>query len=95
MVDLNLNENEVCYLSEDLARMPSLQTLRLQNNQLKLNGLPDGIFSESNVRKSTPPHSLSHISYIYTVRMSFAFQISQILVEGNLFEMDALRSFDG
>ncbi len=66
MVDLNLNENEVCYLSEDLARMPSLQTLRLQNNQLKLNGLPDGIFSESNVRKSTPPHPiLFHIFPIY------------------------------
>ncbi len=49
MVDLNLNENQVSYLSEDLARLSKLQTLRLQNNQLKLNGLPDMIFSESKV----------------------------------------------
>ena len=51
VVDLNLNENEISFLSDDLGCMPKLQILRLQNNKLNLNSLPDNIFTESQVFK--------------------------------------------
>jgi len=46
-MDVNLNENRLHYLGEDLWRCPRLKILRLQNNCLSLNSIPELLLAES------------------------------------------------
>jgi hypothetical protein len=50
VIDLNLNENLLTRISPDLAHCPKLKILRLQNNLLSLNDIPEKILSDSKVR---------------------------------------------
>ena len=56
-MDLNLNENLLVNVSENLAKAPRLRILRLQNNRLSLNAIPESILSESKVRTAVEPNS--------------------------------------
>ena len=49
VVDLNLNENQLQYLGEGLWLCPRLKILRLQNNQLSLNNIPEALLAESSI----------------------------------------------
>lgn len=49
VMDLNLNENLLVSLSEGLSKAPRLRILRLQNNHLTLNSIPENLLSESKV----------------------------------------------
>jgi len=49
VVDLNLNENNLHYLGEDLHLCTRLRVLRLQNNQLSLNNIPETLLADSQV----------------------------------------------
>ena len=51
MSDLNLNENRIETIPDDLSKAADLAILRLQNNQLTLNDIPESIFVDSQVRK--------------------------------------------
>lgn len=48
-MDLNLNENYLRELTSDLANAPKLKILRLQNNNLSINQIPEKILSDSKV----------------------------------------------
>eukprot|EP00094_Tigriopus_californicus_P013550 TCALIF_13108-PA protein Name:"Similar to lrrc57 Leucine-rich repeat-containing protein 57 (Danio rerio)" AED:0.20 eAED:0.20 QI:0/0.66/0.25/0.75/1/1/4/34/281 len=67
--DLNCNENAIQFLSDDLTKGPNLQIVRLQNNRINLNSLPDTILVDS--------------------------KVSQIFLDGNGFEIQALSDFEG
>ena len=47
--DLNLNENMIAEIPTDITKGPVLQIVRLQNNRLSLDAIPDSIFVESTV----------------------------------------------
>ena len=49
VIDLNLNENLLTEISADLSKCPRLKILRLQNNRLSLNQIPEKILSDSKV----------------------------------------------
>ena len=49
VVDLNLNDNCICTISNDISMMSNLQILRLQNNKLTLNAIPESLFTDSQV----------------------------------------------
>ncbi len=50
-VDLNLDENFLVELVPTLAKAKNLKILRLQNNQLTLDAIPEALFSDTQVRK--------------------------------------------
>ena len=47
MIDLNLNDNMIHYLGGDLWRCEKLRILRLQNNCLSLNAIPETLLAQS------------------------------------------------
>lgn len=47
MIDLNLNDNMIHYLGGDLWRCDRLRILRLQNNSLSLNAIPETLLAQS------------------------------------------------
>ena len=47
MIDLNLNDNMIHYLGGDLWRCERLRILRLQNNRLSLNDIPETLLAQS------------------------------------------------
>ena len=47
MIDLNLNDNMIHYLGGDLWRCEKLRILRLQNNSLSLNAIPETLLAQS------------------------------------------------
>eukprot|EP00090_Calanus_glacialis_P038750 TRINITY_DN67547_c0_g1_i1.p1 TRINITY_DN67547_c0_g1~~TRINITY_DN67547_c0_g1_i1.p1 ORF type:complete len:213 (-),score=66.72 TRINITY_DN67547_c0_g1_i1:161-748(-) len=49
VVDLNLNENLLHYLGNDLWMCQRLKVLRLQNNQLSINSIPEPLLADSTV----------------------------------------------
>ena len=53
---MNLNENFINDIPDALARAPRLRVLRLQNNQLTLNSIPESLLAESQVRNGVPQH---------------------------------------
>ena len=49
MIDLNLNCNLIHNLGGDLWKCQNLKILRLQNNRLSLNGIPEALLAHSSV----------------------------------------------
>ena len=49
-MDLNLNENFLRELTPELSKCPKLKILRLQNNDLSINQIPEKILSDSKVK---------------------------------------------
>ena len=47
--DLNLNENFISTLSASLSNAPRMKILRLQNNLLTLDAIPESLLSDSKV----------------------------------------------
>ena len=47
MIDLNLNDNMIHHLGGDLWRCQRLRVLRLQNNRLSLNDIPEPLLAQS------------------------------------------------
>ena len=47
MIDLNLNDNMINYLGGDLWRCERLRVLRLQNNRISLNAIPETLLAQS------------------------------------------------
>ena len=47
MIDLNLNDNMIHHLGGDLWRCQRLRVLRLQNNRLSLNDIPETLLAQS------------------------------------------------
>ena len=47
MIDLNLNDNMIHYLGGDLWSCEKLRILRLQNNSLSLNAIPETLLAQS------------------------------------------------
>lgn len=47
MIDLNLNDNMIHHLGGDLWRCHKLRILRLQNNRLSLNDIPETLLAQS------------------------------------------------
>ena len=86
--DLNLNENCISKISEDLAKAPRLKVLRLQNNRLTLNSFPDSLLGNSQVSIVT----IFHVIWLCFVVFA---QVCHILVEGNMFEPESLKTLDG
>lgn len=48
-IELNLNENQVSYISPKLAQCPRLKVLRLEQNNLHLQAIPTSLLADSKV----------------------------------------------
>lgn len=49
VIELNLNQNQISTISEKLSECPRLKTLRLEENCLQLNAIPNRILKDSKV----------------------------------------------
>ena len=61
MIDLNLNGNLIDYLGQDLWKCQPLRILRLQNNRLSLNAIPESLLAKSFVSTLTVEGNLFEV----------------------------------